>query len=172
MPAISIRLAQLSDAEHLHALVGQLGYDLSREQLQQNLSSLLERPDHAILITEADRILGWVHVFSAPRLSSEPFAELGGLVVDAGHRGRGIGSSLVAAAVAWAEDRGMASLRVRSNTQRTDAKRFYNGLGFREKKRQAVFVRTIDGQRSTPVEDDPKAQGWHDDADHGADVER
>lgn len=145
MKAISIRPAQLSDAEHLHALVGQLGYGRSRERVQQNLLTLLERLGHGVFIAEDhQQVLGWVHVFTAPRLGSEPFAELGGLVVDAAHRGRGIGRSLVTAAVAWAGEQGLASLRVRSNILRTGAHGFYRVLGFREKKRQAVFSRTID----------------------------
>ena len=84
-------------------------------------------------------MVGWIHVFAAPRLTVATFAEIGGLVVDEGLRGRGIGRLLVSAAASWAEQRGLTTLRVRSRVERAGAHRFYRRLGFGATKQQEVL---------------------------------
>ncbi len=55
------------------------------------------------------------------------------LAVDPGHRSRGIGARLLAAARDWARERGATHLELDSADARTDAHRFYEreGAGYR-----------------------------------------
>jgi GNAT superfamily N-acetyltransferase len=86
---------------------------------------------------------GWLHVAEIRTLESEPYAEIVGLVVDASRRSSGIGAFLVQAAIAWAAERGLDEIRVRSNVVRQRAHRFYERLGFDVIKTQKVFRRAV-----------------------------
>ncbi len=57
-------------------------------------------------------------------------AEIESMHVDAGHRGSGIGSALVGAAVDAARAAGCYRVQLTSNVARTDAHRFYERHGF------------------------------------------
>jgi GNAT superfamily N-acetyltransferase len=87
----------------------------------------------------AGKVVGWVHVFLALRVESDQFAELGGFVVSRKYRRSGIGRQLLAAAEEWVVSRGVAKLRVRSRSDRNDARVFYEKLGFSTTKVQNVF---------------------------------
>ena len=88
-------------------------------------------------------VVGWVHVFLAHRLVAEPFAEIGGLVVDESCRVYGVGRALMETAEAWAQERGYPQVRVRSNTIRVGAFAFYQRLGYQCIKTQNVFVKAL-----------------------------
>jgi GNAT superfamily N-acetyltransferase len=143
---LEVRPALLADAEALAALAGELGYPATPELVEARLAAILAGPGHAVLVAESipGEVVGWIHVFGARRVESEPFAELGGLVVREGHRGRGIGRRLVEAARRWAAVRGFSTLRVRTSVVREEAHRFYRGLGFELAKRQSVFSRALE----------------------------
>ncbi len=141
---MTIRPASRDDAAALAALSDQLGYPASAEEIASRLAALRERPEHEVLCAEQGGVvLGWVHVFGARILVAAPFAEIGGLVVDADRRGRGVGAALLRAAEAWAAARGYVHLRVRSNVVRTEAHRFYERRGYERAKQQAVFVKRL-----------------------------
>lgn len=138
-----IRSATPADAAALAALSGQLGYPSTPSQIAARLAALAEAGD-AVRVAEVDgQAAGWIHAGGRRLLESEPYAEIAGLVVDEAHRGQGIGHRLVEAALDWARERGFAEIRVRSNTVRTEAHRFYEGLGFRRIKTQVNFTRTL-----------------------------
>ena len=88
-------------------------------------------------------VRGWTHVFVGHRIESDPFAEIGGLVVDEHHRNRGIGRSLLEEAEKWAAASGVSTLRVRSNMIRRDAHRFYERAGYSCIKTQGVFDKNL-----------------------------
>lgn len=142
--SIEIRSARPDDAEALASLSGQLGYESSAERIGVRLRAIRSRSDDRVLVAErAAGIVGWIHVFGAARVESEPFAEIGGFVVDAGCRGSGIGAALLAAAERWALERGYEVMRVRSNVARADARRFYEKHRYRVAKEQTVFVKPL-----------------------------
>jgi len=157
MPEIRIRRAQSEDAEFLAHLSGELGYPADAAVVAQRLAVLLDRGDDAVLVAEGAEgaVLGWVHAFVAHRLESPSFAELGGLVVSEGVRGRGIGRDLVAAAERWARGRGLTAIRVRSNVVREEAHAFYRCLGYETLKEQAVLGKILD----TDMEPDADTEG-------------
>jgi GNAT superfamily N-acetyltransferase len=139
-----IREARRADAEALAALSDQLGYPAAAGEVRERLRVLARRGDNRVLVAEAEgRVVGWVHVFGAHLLETPAFAEIGGLVVGDGDRGRGVGRRLMRAAEEWAAAAGYAVVRVRSNVVRERAHRFYEGLGYACAKRQAVFAKAV-----------------------------
>lgn len=141
-PEIEIRLANSADARTIAHLSGQLGYPTAVRQAERRLEAILGSKDHAVFVAHVDKqILGWIHVFLAQRIESEPFAELGGLVIAELHRRRGIGRRLLARAEEWSVGCGVAKLRVRVRVRygRDEARAFYQGLGFTQEKEQGVF---------------------------------
>ncbi|MFN8307052.1 MAG: GNAT family N-acetyltransferase [Ferruginibacter sp.] len=139
-----LRNATLADCEAIARLAGQLGYQTTAEQMQERLRILLPNPDHHILIAVADeQIAGWLHACLSATVESDPWVEIAGLVVDETQRGQGIGKQLVQEALNWASTKDVQKVRVRSNTKRTDAHRFYTGMGFTERKEQKVFDITL-----------------------------
>lgn len=136
-----IRSAGFEDAEALARLGAQLGYPASVAEITPRLQRVLASPGR-LLVAEApdSAVIGWVHVVRRDLLTSEPFAELTGLVVDVAQHGRGVGRALVGAAAEWARSAGCGALRVRSNVKRDDAAAFYRRLGFTGLKQQNVLT--------------------------------
>lgn len=87
--------------------------------------------------------LGWVHVFVCHLMESDPYAEIGGLVVDESRRGEGIGKLLLERAEAWARAKACASIRLRSNIIRKVAHEFYLKRGYTITKTQHAFAKNL-----------------------------
>ncbi|MAN04248.1 MAG: GNAT family N-acetyltransferase [Owenweeksia sp.] len=137
---ISIRLALLNDAATIATLSDQLGYRSQDDSIQKRLKQLLNNHDHLVLVALKDNeVTGWIHCFYNLRVESDPFVEIGGLVVDEGHRQSGIGKMLVEEILAWARKKGCEKVRVRCNVIRRESHRFYEKIGFTENKEQKVF---------------------------------
>lgn len=129
------------DTRAVAMLAQQLGYDGDPAAMAQRLLALRASSEHAVWVAEqAGRVQGWVHVFRAMRVESDPFAEIGGLVVEQQMRGTGLGRLLVQACADWARAQGLVRLRVRTNTQRLATHQFYQHLGFAALKSQQVFA--------------------------------
>jgi GNAT superfamily N-acetyltransferase len=135
-----LRNADPADAPALAILSGQLGYPSDADAVSRRLALLLSREGHAVFLAETqEHVIGWAHVFAAYRVDSDPFAELGGLVVADTFRGTGVGRRLVDLCNLWAQTHRFPQMRVRSNVVREDAHGFYRHLGFIPVKSQAVF---------------------------------
>jgi GNAT superfamily N-acetyltransferase len=136
------------DADAVAALSTQLGYPSSTEQTLRRFRGIDDAPDARVWVAESaeGRILGWIHLFGNRLLESDPDAEIGGLVVHEAARGRGVGRALVAAAEAWASERGYTVVSVRSNVIRKDAHEFYKGLGYEPTKSQFKFRKKLPAQ--------------------------
>ena len=141
---LSIRQARAADREDLARLSTELGYPMSPAQTQARLAEIADHADHAILVAESDgRVVAWLQV-SLPRIFESPRqAEIAGLIVEEGVRGRGVGRALVAEAERWSRDQGCSALRVRSNVIRERAIAFYRRAGFAEVKTQRVLEKPI-----------------------------
>ena len=141
---MNLRLARKEDAEALAGLCVQMGYPSSPEQVAVRLADLHARPDNAVFVAEVEGSLaGWVSVVICPTLESDRCAEVSGLVVDEGTRGRGVGAALMARAEAWARERSLSEVRVRSNVVREETHRFYRNLGYAIVKSQFTFSKKL-----------------------------
>ena len=142
---MEIRNATLEDAAAVAELAGQLGYPAASDAIANRLNMLQKSDQHAVFVccNSAGAVTGWLHVFIAYRLESDPFAEIGGFVVSEKYRGSGSGKQLLTAAEKWARDRGMARIRIRSRTTRPVSHSIFIHLGFARTKEQAVFDKQL-----------------------------
>ena len=144
MEKVTIRNAELGDISILTKLCTELGYPANDNQISNRLKKLLKSSsDSVIVAVEKTEVVGWIHVFISLRLESDPFAEIGGLVISSEHRNKGIGKMLVNAAEKWARERGLSKIRVRSRLERTDTHRFYERDGYVVIKSQNVFEKGL-----------------------------
>jgi GNAT superfamily N-acetyltransferase len=142
-----VRPAVVADAEAVARLAGQLGYPTTAQEARDRLPALLADPDRALLVaTAADgAVIGWVHGTIVRLIEAPPLVEVWGLVVAEGARGEGIGRLLMSALEAWARERGLGEVRLRSNVVRERGHRFYLGLGYELVKTQKVFRKALGG---------------------------
>lgn len=151
LPEMEIRTAGPEDAAAIARLSCQLGYPTSADQAGKRLEGILGSGDHAVFVAiVGDHVVGWIHIFLAQRLESNPFAELGGFVVAEPHRRRGLGRRLLASAEEWSVGRGVAKLRVRFRPERAEARKFYVELGFAMEKEQDVVYKFLRQQVAAP----------------------
>ena len=136
---MQIRIAGTTDAEALAALSGELGYPSTMDQVLVRLI-LLDDPERTLLVAQAgDVVAGFIDVHVQRVVESEPYGEVGGLVVGAAHRGTGMGAALLAAAAAWSGARGLERLWIRADLARVGPHEFYEAVGCSTVKDQRVY---------------------------------
>jgi GNAT superfamily N-acetyltransferase len=141
---LEIRPAQPEDATSIAVLATQLGYPSSTEEVKRRLALIPRGGDHAVLVAVLDGyVMGWLHVFVCHLVESDTRAEIGGLVVNENHRGRGIGRKLMTLAEEWARAKDCNQVSLRSNIIRGDAHRFYEKLGYARIKTQHAFCKIL-----------------------------
>ncbi|GAB3788410.1 GNAT family N-acetyltransferase [Dyella agri] len=141
-----LRLARIEDAEEVARLAGELGYPADEAAMAARLRAILALPLHRVMVAqdEHDHLLGWIAVERRFTLESGERIEIVGLVVDAAARGTGVGRALVADAEQWARKQGLDAIVVRSNVVRERSHTFYLGGGYRLRKTQHVYAKTLD----------------------------
>jgi GNAT superfamily N-acetyltransferase len=134
MPAIVIRNAAEADSPIIAALVSQLGYPSSEEEIRARLAALSGRPDYRVWVAVSDgRVVGLTGVFLHYALEYNGLhGRLLGLVVDEPYRGKGIGEQLMAWTERWLLQHGVDKLTLTSGKQRALAHAFYRRLGYQE----------------------------------------
>ena len=140
-----IRAAKPDDIVAIDHLCHQLGYEVDRDGLQRRFHRIMHDPNQLMRVAvKANNVaVGWVHALPVCYLESEPFIEIGGLVVDFSCRRMGIGQALMTAAEDWSRDRGITTIRLRSNSKRTAAHEFYRSIGYEVVKQQFTFVKEL-----------------------------
>lgn len=139
-----LRPALPEDAEKVAELCVELGYKVTPEEARERIVDALGDPERESYVAEVEgNVVGWVHVQIVRTLTSEPHAEVTGLVVGEGHRSGGIGALLLDEAAAWAVIQGSETLRLRANVTRERAHGFYERHGFRMVKQQKVFEKSL-----------------------------
>jgi GNAT superfamily N-acetyltransferase len=146
MEATVLRAAEVSDAEAIAALSGDLGYPVDPPTMAARLSRILKDPNHRLLVAiqKPSVVAGWIHGFLTQLVESDFRVEIGGLVVGHRFQRRGIGTLLVRRLEVWAANQGAVEVSVRCQTRREEAHRFYQALGFQLTKTQHVFRRRWD----------------------------
>ncbi|WP_160717280.1 GNAT family N-acetyltransferase [Chitinophaga solisilvae] len=142
---IVCRKAVSGDLDTIVMLMQQLGYAVDSNTLSARLELILQEEKSTVLVavTAQQQVVGCLQVLISHRLAEGNNGEIVSLVVDETQRGKGIGKILVTAACNWLQEKGYGKIRVRCNQIRTDAHRFYETLGFTEKKTQKVFEKKI-----------------------------
>jgi GNAT superfamily N-acetyltransferase len=134
------RLAEMGDAHAIADLCEQWGHQSTKEKILRCLQDIIRNSDHVIYVMlNDDQIIGWIHGIYSLRIESDPFVEIGGLVVDKDFRRQGSGKFLVGKIVEWSLLRNCHVIRVRCNIIRKEANAFYSSIGFKEIKQQKVY---------------------------------
>ena len=108
------------------------------QTIDARIHNTLEDSDAEILVVEElGQLVGLVELRITetkplPVLVQKRYAYIQELFVAASYRGQGIGSALMAAARAWASDRGASALRTSVVPSNTQARAFYTKHGFSE----------------------------------------
>jgi len=133
-PRFSIRFAHHADVPELMRLFIELGYEIPPGVLAARLEAFDRAGEKALVAADestSGRLLGAATLHATPVLHrAGPVGRVTALVVDANHRGRGIGRALMEAAEEWAAEQGCVLMEVTSNQRRADAHEFYEGIGY------------------------------------------
>lgn len=133
---VIVRSASPDDLQKLKALLFHLNEQTPWEDDQEAIQALEEIAKSSlriILVAEEEEcLIGTLGLTFTPGLTRglKPFAFIDSVVVDPGHRGKGVGMALLEEASAQAEARGCYKLEVVSAAYREEAHRLYRKAGF------------------------------------------
>ena len=129
---LTIRRAEPGDANQLAALLTQLGYPSTSDEVDQRLAYWLPDAMSLILVAErSGRLVGCLSLHAIPYLErTGRWARIESLVVDQSARGRGTGRSLIANAEAAAREWECLAVEVTSLRTRAAAHAFYKRMGY------------------------------------------
>lgn len=121
-----------------------MGYNATKAETIKRIENIISKEDHfARTAMIENKIVGWIHAFVSIHPESNPFVEVGGLIVEKNFRGLGIGKKLIDEAERWMISKNIHKLRVRTNVKRKDSHRFYLNHGFTLTKEQKIFDKQI-----------------------------
>ena len=148
MDDVRIRPMAEADLAVARSLLAQLGYDLASDEIRRRFFAVASAAGHAVFVAEAaGQVVGMMHLSTRPAFDKPPEIVVQAIVVDAAHRGRGVGKMLMAAAESWAAQRGYASVSLHSQAARADAHAFYDALGYELVATLHLFRRKLDMAR-------------------------
>jgi N-acetylglutamate synthase-like GNAT family acetyltransferase len=142
---ITYRTVKIEDFDQLIILLKQLGYLSTSNNLSERIEEI-KKDNRGCVFVAVDVngiIIGCVHALIDIRLAGGTFGEIVSLVVDDRMHGQGIGKGLIDTATEYLRTKGLKRIRVRCNSIREDAHKFYEHLGFVEKKSQKIFEKNI-----------------------------
>ena len=129
---LTIRAAELADAEVLAELMCELGYETRTADMEMRLEPILQDSRFQTFVAVNDgKVCGMIGCYC---LASYEHNDVGGrimaLVVSGKMRGRGIGRALVATAENNFATKNIRRVAVDTRFERKDAHRFYEKLGY------------------------------------------
>ena len=135
---LTIRDATVADAGRIAALMTELGYPTSAEQMSKRLTTILHDDSYRTLVgCDGATIAGVVGTRVGPMYEIDaPYGQIMALVIGAEYRRHGVGGRLVEAAESFFAARGARIAIVTSALRRADAHTFYESHGY-----------TFDGRR-------------------------
>lgn len=139
---INVRQFDKSDFKIVHKLIHELGYPLDQEDLLFNINLIHQRKG-VILVAEMDeKVVGCLSAVINAGLAEGMFGEIISLVVSKEYRGLSIGKCLIHQAENWFRPQ-VTKIRIRANSIRLEAHKFYKSLGYKEIKTQISFIKNV-----------------------------
>lgn len=137
-----IRTARPGDAPPLAALIHQLGYEVTADEVADRLQ-LVTGPGRHVLVAElVGEVVGCLTTSLMQVLHRPaPVGRISMMVVHEKLRSRGIGEALVREAERMLEAEGCYMIELTSRLKRADAHRFYERLGY--EKTSVRLARTL-----------------------------
>jgi GNAT superfamily N-acetyltransferase len=134
---VSVREVGAGDEAAISALLGELGYPASVEEVARRFKRLeREAGSWLWLAVEGERAVGLVGLHVMPVIEREPLGRVTAIVVTEGERRGGIGRALMERAEEEARRQGCERLEVTTADRRSEAHAFYRGMGFEEASRR------------------------------------
>ena len=140
---LKIRKASADDAPAIAQLSGQLGYPVEADVMRERLERFLQLEEQVVFVAETTEVVGWIHGTENELLEVGRHAEIWGLVVADGQRGKGVGRQLIDAVEQWTRSRGLDEISVKSNVIRPESHPFYERLGFTRYKTQHAYRKRL-----------------------------
>jgi len=140
---LKIRKASADDAPAIAQLSGQLGYPVEADVMRERLERFLQLEEQVVFVAETTEVVGWIHGAENELLEVGRHAEIWGLVVADGQRGKGVGRQLIDAVEQWTRSRGLDEISVKSNVIRPESHPFYERLGFTRYKTQHAYRKRL-----------------------------
>ncbi len=139
--SLQFRSAAVDDLEAIVEMLADDFLGAQRERLEDPLpESYLKAfreidadPNNELIVAELDgRIVGALQLTFTPSLSYQggKRCTVESVRVDAAHRGKGIGREVMLWAIERAREAGCISMQLTTHSERSDAHRFYQRLGF------------------------------------------
>jgi GNAT superfamily N-acetyltransferase len=141
-----IRAMTSADSAAVAELCRQLGYSPEQQDVQRSIELIENHPDHflRVAINQSGQTIAWIHGCAETPIEAPPYVRVSSLVVDAAHRGNGIGKRLMIEVEDWARGKGIRLVSLRSQTYREEAHRFYEHIGYKKTKTSFRFERRLD----------------------------
>ena len=129
---MTVRDATVADAGRLAALMTELGYPTTPDQMTARLTRILADTDYSTFVAcDGATIAGMIGTRTGPLYEfDEPYGQIMVLVIADGYRRRGVGRLLLEAAEAFFNKRGARFAVVTSANRRADAHAFYEKYGY------------------------------------------
>jgi ribosomal protein S18 acetylase RimI-like enzyme len=138
---VSLRPANDGDIGALVTLLAQLGYARTPEEVRHGLAA---EEGTETIVAEDGKVVGFVSFHTRHHLhQGAKVTSIDALAVDGRFRSAGIGAALVAEVVEAARAHGAVMVDLHSNVARTEARAFYERLGFTVTSN--FFVKRLDG---------------------------
>jgi ribosomal protein S18 acetylase RimI-like enzyme len=129
---VRIRVARLSDAPGLAALMCQLGYETANNEMRARLKSILADSRCSTFVAEIGKELcGMTGTLTHMSHEHDDLSgKIVALVVSNKHRRRGVGRALIAAAEKDFAKRNVMRVTLTTRFERDEAHQFYEKLGY------------------------------------------
>jgi ribosomal protein S18 acetylase RimI-like enzyme len=129
---VRIRDVKLSDASALAALMCELGYETTSEEMTARLKSILLDPRYSTFVAEIDnQVCGMIGTLThASYEHNDPSGKIIALVVAQRLRRSGSGRALIAAAEKDFVNRSVTRVTITTRFERDEAHQFYEAVGY------------------------------------------
>ena len=128
---VTLRAAELDDAERIAALFTEEGYPAGPSDVTERLARFASPHSRVVVADVSGELVGFVAVHALPRFEhSDRVVRVMALVVDAGVRERGVGHLLMEEAERIGRQLDAAFIEVTGGHHRPEARHLYESLGY------------------------------------------
>ncbi|CAI3257655.1 GNAT family N-acetyltransferase [Enterococcus cecorum] len=139
-----IRKYEISDHVDICKICNkELRYNCEKSLVSKQLENLNEDREMVFVAELNARVVGFIHVEKYNVLYLDSMVNILGLAVLSNYQEQGLGRKLIDAAIQWAKEMGIYTLRLNSGINRKEAHQFYRRIGFGEEKEQYRFIKNI-----------------------------
>jgi len=141
-----IRQATLADIPSILSLYAELhptDKAISADMAEASFSQAVKNGIIYFVSVEDGEVVGSLYIAIIPNITKlcAPIGFIENVVVAEKHRRKGIGKSLIEAAVQTAKDKGCYKVILSSNIKRTEAHKFYESIGFDGNSKRTFEIR-------------------------------